>query len=176
MNFLVRFLISGAYIGVLGILANLIGERVPRRWFRPDRFPYRPWKWEKGGKIYEIFGVHKWKDRAPDMSRVNKKMVPKRVGIAPTSTSVHRLIIETCVAEATHTLLCIFGIGIFFFWMNPWGILFSALDILGNLPFIMIQRYNRPTLVGLANRLEAREERKRKYADTDFIGEHGGRA
>ena len=36
--------------------------------------------------------------------------------------------------------------------------------VLCNLPFIIIQRYNRPMLVALASRLEAREERRRLRA------------
>ena len=34
----------------------------------------------------------------------------------------------------------------------------AAYDLVGNLPFIMIQRYNRPRLLRLAEKLERREE------------------
>lgn len=165
------FLWTVLYIAGIGILANLIGESVPRTWFHWDKFPYRTHAWEKGGKIYEKIGVDRWKDHAPDMSRVMKNMVPKRFETFPTVQSVYTLIKETCVAEITHFILCLCGPVIYLFWFNGWGILIAVLYILFNIPFMIIQRYNRPALLALAKRLEVREER-RKHANPDPVGEH----
>ena len=167
-------LYSALYVLVLGIAAHFVGEAVPRRWFHHDRFPYRTYRWEKGGKLYDRLHIRAWKDRMPDMSRVMKDMVPKRVGRTPTSESVWVLVRETCVAEITHWILCLLAPVIWLFWFNWIGVALSALVIVCNLPFILIQRYNRPTLVSLATRLAAREERKR-HANTETLGEHGGR-
>ena len=44
-----KFLWAVGYIAALGILAHIVGQALPRRWFDPDRFPYRcaPWElWE----------------------------------------------------------------------------------------------------------------------------------
>ena len=97
----------------------------------------------------------------PDVSRVMKKMVPKRFPEFPTVDSVQRLIAETCVAEATHAVLCLVAPVIWLFWKNYVGVILSGVVILCNLPFILIQRYNRPTLIALCARLTAREERRR---------------
>jgi len=156
------FLKSVIYVLVLGIVAHFIGEALPRRWFHADRFPYRAWKWEKNGTIYECVRVQDWKDHVPDMSRVMKDMVPKRVGICPTSEEVRILVGETCVAELIHALLCFFSFGVYLFWKNKMGIFLSVVVVLCNLPFIIIQRYNRPMLIALADRLQLREERRRR--------------
>lgn len=163
------FLYSLIYVAILGILSHVIGEALPRRWFLWGKFPYRAWKWEKNGKIYDALKIRAWKDRMPDKSRVVKSMVPKRVGACPTSASVYRLIEETCVAEAVHACLCLLAFPICFFWDGAVGLLFAMIFILCNIPFIMIQRYNRPALVSLAERLEKREERRRN-ANTHSVG------
>ena len=129
---------------------------------------------EKNGKIYDRLHIRAWKDFMPDMSRVMKDMVPKRVGIAPTSEKMWILVRETCRAELVHWGLCLLSPVIFFFWWNLIGVLLSLLVIFCNLPFILIQRYNRPAFVSLARRLEAREEKKRN-ANLNSLGEHGGR-
>ena len=155
------FLKSVLYVLILGIASHYIGEALPRRWSHWDRFPFRPWKWERDGKIYKKIAIDAWKDHMPDMSRWMKDMVPKRVGICPKSIDVWILVGETCVAEAVHFALCLLAPGVYFFWKNGMGVFLSLLVVVCNLPFILIQRYNRPALVSLAKRLQAREERKK---------------
>lgn len=165
---------SAVYLGAIGLLSYVIGESLPRCWFLPDRFPYRVWKWEKNGTVYEKLGVQKWKDRAPDMSKLVKKQVPKRFGwTCPSAEQVRILIRETCRAEIVHAALCLCSPVVCLFWRDAgwgWGLLITFVYILGNLPFIVIQRYNRPALVALAARLTVREERKRSHADLGSIG------
>ena len=160
---------SALYVLICGILSHFIGEAVPRRIFHADRFPYSPWKWERNGAIYEKLHIRAWKDKFPDMSKFSKKMVPKRFEQFPTAERVQRLIAETCVAEITHAVLCLVAPVIWFFWKNYIGVILTGVVIFCNLPFILIQRYNRPSLVALCARLTAREERKRN-ASIDSIG------
>ena len=167
-------LYSILYLAALGIASHFIGEALPAKIFHHDRFPYRAYRWEREGKIYDRLHVRAWKDRLPDMSRIMKDMVPKRVGVAPTSPGVWTLVRETCRAELVHWALCALAPVIYLFWNNWIGVLLSAIVILCNLPFILIQRYNRPALAALARRLEKREER-RLHANIDSVGEHGGR-
>lgn len=155
------FLFSVLYVIFCGVLSHVIGEAIPRRIFHADRFPFAPWKWERNGAVYEKIHIRAWKDRLPDMSRVMKKMVPKRFPEFPTVDSVQRLIAETCVAEVTHAVLCLVAPVIWLFWKNYFGVILSGVVIFCNLPFILIQRYNRPTLIALCARLTAREERRR---------------
>ena len=161
------FWITAAYLALLGVLSYLIGEAIPKSRFHPDRFPFTPRRWEKGGKIYDWFGIRRWKDRVPDMSRVfTKRMIPKRFGKCPNAEECAVLAIETCRAEAVHTVLCFLSIPLIFFWSERQiGVLVMLIDILANLPFIMIQRYNRPALLALEKRLRIREQRRIEKAE-----------
>ena len=63
---------------------------------------------------------------------------------------------ETCVAESVHIILCLLGLGLLAIWPGPGGMVMTALYLLlGNLPFIVIQRYNRPRLLSLLEKKRA---------------------
>ena len=58
------------------------------------------------------------------------------------------MIEETCMAEATHIVMSFVGLGCIRICPGFGGILLTLIDILlFNLPFILIQRYNRPRLI-----------------------------
>ena len=157
------------YIPVIGLLSQFIGVRLPRSWFHPKRFPYAAWKWEKQGKIYNKTYVYKWKDALPDMSRISRRMVRKSITPAQfTPEHVDRLVVETCVAEMVHLILMLLSPVIY--WINPTclGAVIAIAYALSHVPFIIIQRYNRPTLVTLSKRLKEREERI-KHAHPDPV-------
>ena len=59
------------------------------------------------------------------------------------------LIKETCVAEMTHFIVCLCGFYCTEIWECIGGIVLSLIYTLLNVPFIIIQRYNRPILKGL---------------------------
>lgn len=163
------FIWSVIYAAVLGILSHLVGEALPRHWFNPDRFPFASFKWEQGGRIYETkFGIRAWKDKMPDMSRVMKDMLPKRIPQGAGEQDIDALITETCVAEFVHVALCLFAPGIYTFWDNRNGVLLTLVYIFCNIPFILIQRYVRPQLVTLADRMRAREARRRAAEDATY--------
>ena len=82
---------SIVYVAVLGVLAHYIGESLPRGRFSEGGFLYRARNWENGGAVYECLGIKKWKTRLPDMSRVMRDMLPKRVTYDATSESLPRL-------------------------------------------------------------------------------------
>lgn len=157
-----RFVWCAITLMLVGIFANPLGNALPRRWFHADRFPYKCYAWEREGKVYQKIAIHKWKDVVPDMSRVNPRMVSKRLGSLPTSAQVERLVQETCVAECTHWVLILLS-PLILLVDRPWGVWMMLVSMLVfNLPFVLIQRYNRPQLVKLASRLKAREERLNK--------------
>lgn len=149
-------LYAALYIAALGILSHFVGQALPRAHFDPQRFPYRSADWENGGKVYEKLGIKRWKDRLPDMSKIMPDMVKKKMS-AVKSQGMDVLIAETCVAECVHWALILLSLGIFFFWRGAWAVVFWLVyNLLGNLPFIIIQRYNRPRLVMLEQRRKRR--------------------
>ena len=146
----------------LALLAHPLGQALPRRWFDGERCPYRCYKWEKQGRIYTRIGVERWKTLVPDMV---KKQVDTT---AVTAAQAAVLVQETCVAEAVHTASSLLGLLCLRLWPG-WGgvIVWAVWFLLGNLPFILIQRYNRPRLLRLRSLLQRREQRKGRHEHTD---------
>ena len=124
------------YLAVLGVAAHPLGQALPRKWFCAEKAPWRSAPWEKGGRIYLKLGIRKWKDHLPDMSRLMPDMVRKDLGSDPAV-----LVQETCVAECVHWALTL---------------LWLVYNVLGNVSFIVIQRYNRPRLQKLAEKTRRR--------------------
>lgn len=145
MGFLRCFL----YLAVTGIFSFVLGRILPKDWFKSEAFPYRDYRFEKKGKIYNKIHVKKWQDRIPDMSRILPRTMPAKRLSAGYKEKLPRMIQETCVAEMIHFLLCLNGLACIFIWKGPGGVVLSIVYILGNLPFIVVQRYNRPRLLQL---------------------------
>lgn len=160
------------YIPAAGIAAHFIGEVLPRSWFDADRFPFRCQTWEQNGRIYEKIGVRKWKDRLPDKSKMAKHMVRKSVSLTGGADQVERLVQETCVAEIVHWVLMLLSWIIRLLCGSWYGTVIAVLYALSHVPYIIIQRYNRPKLQMLAQRLKQREERIRNES-TDSVCQHG---
>lgn len=144
------------YVLALGFAANVIGNSLPREWFHPDRFPFRCFGWEKSGKVYRKLCVRNWKDRLPDMSKVDRRMYRKEVDPKAGAENLNRLVQETCVAETVHVGLIILSLGVVRIWRSKWGWFCWFLCVLGNLPFIIIQRFNRPRLQQALKRQQLR--------------------
>lgn len=110
--------------------------------FSPDKKHYRPHKWERGGKFYaDVFKINRWKDLLPQY--VGKGGFSKEHLEDVSIEYIDRFIIETCRGEWNHTMNCLFALPLFIlnqFWP---ALLMTCLLLLGNLPFVAIQRYNR---------------------------------
>lgn len=134
------------FLLVLTLLAHPIGESIPKKIFHADRFPFRSYKWEKEGRIYNILKISVWKDKIPDMSKVMHDMTPKKIErISSQEASI--LLTETCVAETVHwTEIILASIYLILFPSSANTILWAVWTLLANLPFILVQRYNRPRL------------------------------
>lgn len=141
------------YIAITGVAAFAVGRLLPKSWFRFDAFPYRPFRFENNGLFYERLSIKSWQARVPDMSKLFSKLMPKKQITADYKKRLPRMVQETCVAECVHFWLSLSGLYCLFLWPGAGGVIFTAVYILlGNLPFILIQRYNRPRLVGLMHR------------------------
>lgn len=154
---------SIVYVGLLGLFSYYVGEALPREWFHESNILFRPYRWEQGGTFYEKLNIKKWKLKMLDMSKIMKhSKLPKQISGTVTSRDITALIKETCVAEVTHIFLCAFSCRVYTFWNNSIGVLLALACIIGNLPFIMIQRYNRPNLQHLRDKLLLREQKIQK--------------
>ena len=148
------------FIGaMIGPVAFFLGQLLPRQNFDYDLPPYSAYKWERGGNIYRLIGIHRWKDAVPDMSRYIRSMVKKKIVIFRDPDYLDALIRETCVAELVHYMLMLLS-PIFLIFMSGYpGVIAAAAYCLCNMPFVLIQRYNRPRLVELMERQLATKQR-----------------
>ena len=152
------------YALCLGSGFFLLGRVLPSSLFHPDRFPYKPLSWEKGGKRYdELLTIRKWQAKVPDMSRYFPRLIPQKKVSSDFLENLPLMIRETCVAEFTHVLLCLLAFPCMALWKGPGGILFTILYILGNIPFILIQRYNRPRFLKLQNKISKQRKETSKW-------------
>lgn len=151
------------YFALIGVSGFLLGRVLPKDMFHWDRFPFRLYKWEKQGSVYNALGIRKWKEKVPDMSTILPKLMPsKKLPKAANSQELTLMIEETCVAEFIHGLLCVLGFGCVFLWKGVWGWVAAVLYFLGNVPDILIQRYNRPKLTRILQKIQARESSHEK--------------
>ena len=147
---------------VVGAISFFIGQSLPRKNFDPQAFPYRTFKWENGGRIYLKLRIQFWKDKVPDMSRYITTMFRKKLNVMRSPDYMESLIAETCVAEIVHWGL-VFVSPIFMVLMEgALGVIGAILFALGNLPFVLIQRYNRPRLIQLMERQREADRRRRE--------------
>ncbi len=154
-----KILFTIIYFILIGQGCFYFGLALPRDKFYENKFPYKSFAWEKNGKIYDNLHIKKWKSRVPDMSMLTHLIFPKRVQANITAQKLDRLVKESCVAEIIHYILCVFSIGFYHIWKGKTGTIISVLYFLGNIPYILIQRYNRPHFISLRDKMILREER-----------------
>lgn len=153
-----EILYCALYLSAIGVAFFLFGRILPKEIFAYDRFPFHLSRFERDGHIYDALQIRRWKDGFPDMSVLIPSLIPsKKLPPIFTAAQIESMIRETCVAEWIHELLCLFGFGCVFLWKGIGGWLVSVLYALGNLPYILIQRYNRPRLVNLLRKTRERE-------------------
>ena len=155
------FLRAVTWNALTGVITLFLGMLIPRK-LNAEAFPFRPYAFEKDGRIYRKLGIHRWKDRLPDASRKIRGMTRKALTGDVNPESLERLVQETCVAEAAHWLLTVLSLFTLLFTPVASGLLFCGIYALLNLPFIMIQRYNRPRLLNAIHHLRRRENVSRE--------------
>lgn len=107
--------------------------------------------------LYErIFRIRRWKDRLPEAGAMFSGGVSKRRLGALSSDQLRLRIAETRRAEFTHWFAVLLSLT-FFAW-NPVAIAIwmPFIGIVGNAPFIAVQRYLRPRMILLLPRYERR--------------------
>ena len=143
------------YLMICGAASFVFGRLLPKEWFHGDQPPFQPQPFEQDGKVYECLRVRKWQNRLPDMSRILPGLIPPKSLTGDYVQRLPRMIQETCVAELIHALLCIAGLYVLKLWRGIGGIVIYLLYVgVCNVPYIIIQRYNRPRLLKLYRRLE----------------------
>jgi glycosyl-4,4'-diaponeurosporenoate acyltransferase len=138
---------------IISIFVTLSSILFPRKLLNPDNRWFREKTWEVGGDIYQrLFKVRRWKAALPELSDFFKILFPKKKIKTFGTEYLQSYIIESCRAELTH--FCIIGATILFaLWAGlSASLIIVYISVLLNLPFIVIQRYNRPRIQRLLTR------------------------
>ncbi len=144
---MLNFIKCFCYLITISILSFLIGRCLPSSWFHAEQFPYRSFRFEKDGSIYNALHIRKWQNKLPDMSKLFPKLMPSKSLKGDMKYQLPLMLRETCVAEFVHMLLCIASLYCRRLYPGSGGVIIICIYIVVfNLPYILIQRYNRPRL------------------------------
>ncbi|ASA21201.1 hypothetical protein [Paenibacillus donghaensis] len=139
---------------------GLVMRLLPRSLFDYRRRLYKEHPFEKS--LYKKIKVAGWKDRMPEWGH--------RIGFSKqtlASTSdihyINRFIYETCIAELGHLIMGVLGYTyLLLAYLLPapllpvyMYVLISTLHLVFQMMLVIIQRYNRPRLLKLRNRVLA---------------------
>lgn len=126
------------------IMIAVLCLKLPREFFMQDRIWFRLFVWEESGKLWQrLFRVKSWKGRLIDGTVILRRGYEKKAlhGISIADLKVFAA--ETKRAELTHWL-SIVPAPVFFIWNPVWaGWVMILYAVMFNLPFIIVQRYNR---------------------------------
>lgn len=145
------------WILLLGGIA-LSSRLLPSRWYCYDNAFFRTRDWEL--KLYHILHVRRWKDYLPELGHIvgfAKDHLPDQI----TREYLDRFLWEACYTEAAHWICMLAGFSYLFLALlldepRRYIGIFLAISIVNffaHLPFIIIQRYNRPRLYALREML-----------------------
>lgn len=151
------FFLNTALWFVFHFLISYLLTYVPVSLFSQTRFfkcLFQVYTWEKEGEFWERFTlVRRWKTLLPDGGEAFQNGFQKKKMKSLTLSYVEKFINETKRAELTHWVLLL-PAPLFFIWNPVWaGWVNMVYSLIANLPFIIIQRFNRPRLIHLKKRL-----------------------
>lgn len=137
------------------LLVLVLCRLLPRSFFSYKDFLYRSRSWERCGNFYVTkLKIKKWKDHLPQyvatggFSKRNLKSFKKI-----DKEYIDIFISETCRAEWNHCVCSLYCIVSFFINEWPFSIIFAAIPVFANMPFLIIQRYNRFRLIKLYKKM-----------------------
>ena len=142
------------------LITFIICVTVPTDFFAPDKKMYCPRKWERGGKFYSgVLKINKWKDAVPQY--IGKDGFSKDHIDSLSVEYLDEFIMETCRAEWNHAVNCMFTLVLFILNDIVMASVLSIIVYLCNLPFAIIQRYNRFRLEKLKQAVLKKEKNRK---------------
>ena len=140
LTILVDVIAWGVFHAATGYAAYRLDDDRLRR----DGWLLRPRRFERAGRWYRRrLRIHRWKDRLPEAGALFRGGVSKRHLPAYDVAGLELFVRETRRAELAHWWAM--GCGpVFVLWNPPLAAgLLVGYGVVANLPFILIQRYNR---------------------------------
>ena len=131
-----------AIAGLWHIVFFIVCLKLPDSKYDPEKDCYAEKSWEQGGRWYrQNLKIQLWKDKVPQY--IGKEGFSKQHLTDVSVEYLDRFITETCRGEWLHWKDCLCAVVTLL--INPLmvGVLMSFFILLANLPFALIQRYNR---------------------------------
>lgn len=121
----------------------------------------KSYNFEKNGNLWnKLFQVRKWKDIVPEGGQIFTGSYNKSELKDKSPVALKSFIIEINRAEVTHWMI-IFSLPLILLFNPRWTFIIHSLYALAsNIPFIIIQRYNRPRFERLYTRQLKNEDLK----------------
>lgn len=153
-NLIINLIIFVLFTAEVSYLSNKIPDKV----YSYKRWIFRERKWEKGGEVYHrILKVKHWKNRLPELGDFLKSVFPKKHIKEYSQKYLQIYLIESCKAELTHWCI-ILSSWLFLLWCDlKISAIIGLVAAVLNLPYVAIQRYNRPRIVKLICSIETRQ-------------------
>jgi glycosyl-4,4'-diaponeurosporenoate acyltransferase len=138
---------------LISVVISLIAEKLPNSLYNYKFWLFKEKSWEKGGRFYEKwFVVKSWKCRLPEISDFLKSRFTKKHLNNNNKEYLKVFLMESCKSEFTHWMIIVSSL---FFYINedlPSVISIFFLSCILNVPYIIIQRYNRPRIIKLLDK------------------------
>lgn len=153
VTLVVDVLAWGAFHALTGYAAHRLDEERLER----DGWLLRPRRFEARGRCYRRWlRIHRWKDRLPEAGDLFRGGISKRRLPSAGVDGLTVFVRETRRAELAHWWAMACG-PLFVLWNPPLAAgLLIGYGVAVNLPFILIQRYNRFRTLALLERLAGR--------------------
>lgn len=137
----------------LSFAVGYLAHRAPVARFDHDSWLTRLRTWEAGGRVYERrLRIRTWKRWLPEGGDFYEGGYSKRHLHTRDRAVLARFAVETRRAEVTHWVLLACS-PLFLLWNRPLvAALMALFGVVANLPFIVVQRYNRARLSRLLGR------------------------
>ena len=124
------------------IIPRCVKQPMKCQWFHPKLFE---------PKLYQVLKVKDWKDRMPTYDPASFSL---------RENTLEQVVDNCCVSEAVHEVIMLFSfvplLFTFFWGAFPVFLITSILSALFDSCFVIIQRYNRPRLVRILAKKEAK--------------------
>lgn len=145
---------------LFSIIITYLSNKLPDSIYSCKSWLLKERSWEKKGMIYQhVLKVKYWKKYLPELSDFVKSVFPKREIKEFSKNYLQKFLYESCKSEVTHWCIILSSL-LFYFWteFGP-ASLMLAIAITINLPYIIIQRYNRPRIMELVESIESHHSR-----------------
>lgn len=160
-SFLKLFFGNAFIVGMWYWLMFLVCQRLPDSVLDPGRSRFAARPWERGGRWYrDNLRINLWKDRLPQ--HVGNGGFSKRNITGVSIDYLDQFIRETCRGEWMHMNNLVSMVVVILINPTLVGSFMTLVVLIANLPFAIVQRYNRFRL------LELREKRRKGLCAVDM--------